>query len=171
MSEAFLVTDEVDESFGTPTNDEAPLVCHEPGCTNPVVKPARGRTPKFCPEHKSGSRSNTTKSKASGKSWPRAVEIETHLSNTITTLGGLTGHFYDATDGELIQEHGPKIIHELVELAKDDKNLQRWLIWLSAPGKYGPLASSVMALAVPLYLNHAVKNAAKRAAMEQEREV
>ena len=148
--------------------DVAPLVCHEPGCTNPVVKPPRGRTPRYCPEHKSGAKaSSNNKSRASGKSWSRATEIETHLKSSIATIGNLTEHFLDATDGALIKEYSPDIIHELVELAKDDKKLQDWLVWLSAPGKYGPLLMATMPLVTGIYFNHAAKAAQKRAAREE----
>lgn len=151
--------------------DIAPLLCHEPGCTNPVTKPARGRTPKFCDEHK-GRRGVTVnnKSRASGKTWARATEIETHLKSSIATIGNLVEHFVDETDGALISEHAPNIIHELVELAKDDKKLQDWLVWLSAPGKYGPLMMATMPLVTGMYLNHAAKAAMKRAERERIRE-
>ena len=162
---------ELDDSPIIPL-DIAPLICQEPGCTNAVNKPPRGRTPKFCDEHKSRPKTanNSNKSKASGKSWTRATEIETHLSNSVLTVGSLTGHFVDETDGELIKQFGPNIVHELVELAKDDKRLQEWLVWLSAPGKYGPLVASISALIVPIYLNHAAKAALARAARQQAAE-
>lgn len=148
--------------------DIAPLMCHEPGCTNSVVKPPRGRTPRYCPEHKSGARvSANNKSRASGKTWTRATEIETHLKSSIATIGNLTEHFLDATDGQLIKEYSPDIIHELVELAKDDKKLQDWLVWLSAPGKYGPLIMATMPLVTGIYFNHAAKAAVRRAAREE----
>lgn len=138
--------------------DTSPLVCAEPGCTNPIVKPARGRTPTRCEEHKNRKAAGANKSKASGKSWPKATEVESHLTNSLKTIGSLSAHFMaDPFYGEHLAEAGPAVVAELVELAKDDRTLQRWLTFLAAPGKYGPLTSSILALVSPMILHASVK--------------
>lgn len=137
------------------STDAAPLRCKQPGCGTAVRKPARGRTPDYCEDHKrSANRSNKG---AGGKSWPRATEIENHLTETVIALGKVTA-LMNPFDGEHIQSHGPKVVHELVELAKDDKTLQRYLIWLASPGKYGPLIMATGGLVGPIALNHGAMN-------------
>lgn len=141
------------EPVTTAEQDTAPLVCQFDGCTNGVTKPARGATPKFCPEHKGARRPSGGKSPVSNKSWPRAKEIETILNQT---LGYLTipVAFVNAEDAGILGARGPKVIHELVELAKDDKNLQHALVMIATPGKYGPITAAVLGLVVPILANH-----------------
>lgn len=133
--------------------DENPLMCEVPGCTNAIVKPARGRTPSKCPEHKKQKTAAGTKSPVSGKSWSRAVEIENLLTNYVIGIGTAT-KFVNKVDGEIIVEGGPKIVHELVDLAKSDTNLQKYLIWFATPGKYAPLIGAVGGVAIPIMANH-----------------
>lgn len=139
-------------------DDEKPLVCGVPGCTDAVVKPARGPAPKYCPKHKrTGVRPNN-KSAASGKSWPKATEIESHLVETLQTSLKITTLFpVDPFYAEHTAEAAPKVIHELVELAKDDRKLQAWLTTLAAPGKYGPLSMAVFGLVGPMFVYAAAK--------------
>lgn len=141
----------------TGENDIAPLRCQQSGCTEPVTKPARGRTPKYCEDHKRGSgtpRPNN-KSSLSGKSWPKATEIETLLNKYVVGLSfGIT--FVNPVDGTIILEKAPDVVHELVELAKDDIQLRKYLEWLAAPGKYTPLTMACTALIFPILENHGV---------------
>lgn len=132
------------------SKDQAPLRCGAPGCTNAVVKPARGRTPKFCPEHKP---TNSNRSQTSGRSWVRATEIENLLTQYVGGLAmGIT--LLNKVDGSIIAEGGPAIVHELVELAKTDKQLRKYLEWLATPGKYAPLTIAVLGVAIPMLANH-----------------
>lgn len=146
--------EELDLTAPQTPEDTPPNRCKEPGCTNGVIKPARGRTPEYCPEHKAGAnRGASNKSKASGKSWPKAAEVEKHLTDSLVLMGkGVS--FLNEVDGTIIQMQGPAVIHELVELAKDDKTLQRYLLWLASPGKYGPLLMATSGLLLPILANH-----------------
>jgi hypothetical protein len=131
--------------------DKAPLRCQVNGCTTAVTKPARGRTPKFCENHKN--QGNGSRSSTSGKSWTRAVEIETLLTQYVIGVG--TGiRLLNAADGLVIVEGGPAIIHELVELAKTDTKIRKYLEWLAAPGKYAPITLALMGVALPIMANH-----------------
>ena len=165
---AFPVEDEAIIEAESAADDVAPLRCQHPGCTNAVIKPARGRTPKYCDEHK-GSRPNagSNRSKASGKTWAKATEVETHLTKYTTlialALGGAAFSMADehlsatlAADASIVAKQAPPVVHELVELAKDDKNLQRVLETLAAPSKYSGLTMAVIGLVVPLLGNHGV---------------
>lgn len=130
-------------------DDKAPLRCQEPGCTNAVTKPARGRTPKFCDEHKPASKAGT---RSSG-SWPKANETEISLNRIIGGIGaGLS--LFNEVDGSVIATGGPSVVHELVELAKSDKTLRKYLEWIAAPGKYGPLTMALMGVIFPIAMNH-----------------
>lgn len=132
--------------------DKAPAACAEPGCTNALVKPARGRMPKYCTEHK-GARGTSSRSATSGKSWSDAREVETLLTNYVIGIG--TGvKFLNEVDGTVIVMSGPAVVHELVELAKSDKNLQKYLTWFATPGKYGPLLLALGGVAIPILANH-----------------
>jgi len=144
---------DVDPEFLSASADAAPNRCGQDGCTNGVVKPARGRPSKFCPEHKTPDARTSSRSKASGKSWPKAAEVEKHLTDSLI-LAGKGVSFLNEFDGVILQTNGPAVIHELVELAKDDKTLQRYLTWLASPGKYGPLSMAVGALILPILANH-----------------
>lgn len=157
MSDTALASFELKDNDIAPAiksreGDSAPLLCQHPGCTNAVTKPARGRTPKFCDEHKarpaSGNRSST-----SGKTWTRATEIENILTQYVTGLGvGLS--LLNPLDGSVIAQGGPAVVHELVELAKTDKNIRKYLEWLATPGKYAPLTMAVMGVTLPILANH-----------------
>lgn len=157
MSTAIALPPELLEDLKEPATsadqDTAPLVCQFDGCTNGVTKPARGATPKFCPEHKGARRPSGSKSSVSNKSWPRAKEIETILNQTLG-YATIPVAFFNVDDAEIIGAKGPKVIHELVELAKDDKNLQNALVMIATPGKYGPITAAVLGLVVPILANH-----------------
>ena len=148
----------IDANFGTATNDDAPLRCNHPGCTNAVVKPARGRTPKYCPEHKSGnSRSNSGAAKSvgnSGKRWNRATEIETILITYVEGIGtGMQFLPALADDGKIIEMQMPDVVRELVKLAHDDSRIRKYLEYLATPGKYAPLTLACMSVIIPILAN------------------
>jgi hypothetical protein len=134
------------------SEDKAPLACEYTGCTNAIIKPARGRVPKFCPDHKNNKGTNS-RSATSGKSWSEAREVESLLTNYVIGIG--TGvKFLNETDGTIIVLSGPAVVHELVELAKSDKNLQKYLTWFATPGKYGPLLLALGGVVIPILANH-----------------
>ena len=145
-------------------SDSEPLRCTEPGCTNAIEYSGRGRKPTKCPEHKrsgnSGTRANN-KSAASGKSWARATEVKTHLDGYVAPINlallGLAQFTQNAAfiaDGAVIAKQLPAVNTELVELAKDDKDLQKVLESIALPTKYAPLMLSLFGLAVPILANH-----------------
>jgi len=144
---------DVDPDLLGASADAAPNRCGQDGCTNGVTKPARGRSPKYCDDHKATDARTTSRSKASGKSWPKAAEVEKHLTDSLV-LAGKGISFLNEVDGFILQTNGPAVIHELVELAKDDKTLQKYLLWIASPGKYGPLAMACSALIIPILANH-----------------
>jgi hypothetical protein len=141
--------------------DTAPARCAYQGCTNGLVKPAggRGRPPKFCDEHKGGKGSPTQekfasgKSSLSGKSWPKAAEVETLLTTYVNGLG-IALSFVHEKDGQVIVAGGPDVVHELVELAKDERELRKYLEWLTTPGKYAPLILALGGVIIPILSNH-----------------
>ena len=141
--------------------DAGPNRCQADGCDNSVPKPARGRPPKYCLEHKSGAKPagaasegfNSSKSALSGKSWPKAAEVETLLKKYVETLGiGLS--FVHEKDGKVIIEGGPDVVTALVELAKDERQLRKYLEWLTTPGKYAPLTLALAGIVIPIMSNH-----------------
>lgn len=141
--------------------DASPNRCQFDGCDNSVPKPARGRPPKFCTDHKAGkapagkpeSEFNTAKSALSGKSWPKAAEVETLLKKYVETIGiGIS--FVHEKDGKVIIEGGPDVVTALVDLAKDERQLRKYLEWLTTPGKYAPLTLAVAGIVIPIMSNH-----------------
>ena len=96
---------------------------------------------------------NKPKSDVSGKSWARAGEIETILTNYIVGIGSVVS-FANQVDGETLVSNGPKLVHELVELAKTDRQYRQYLEWLAAPGKYAPLTGAIIGVAFPIMANH-----------------
>lgn len=134
-------------------SDSSPLRCQLPGCTSEVTKPARGRTPKFCDDHKGSKPGTGTTKGISGKSWPRATEIENLLTNYVVGLS-FTVMLFNAEDAVIIREKAPAVVHELVVLAIDDRNLRRYLEWLATPGKYAPLTMACFSLIFPILQNH-----------------
>lgn len=141
--------------FINPSADVEPLLCAEPGCLNEVIKPARGRTPKYCPEHKAGTHSATGGStrRAGNRGWAKAGEVEAGLTQLVEWTGLGVG-FLNREDGTIIQKGGPDLVHALVELAKDDRELRKYLEWIAAPGKYGPLTMAALAIVIPILANH-----------------
>jgi hypothetical protein len=140
--------------------DAGPNRCQFDGCDSSVPKPARGRPPKFCTDHKGGkaagapeSAFTTSKSALSGKSWPKAAEVETLLKKYVETIGiGIS--FVHEKDGKVIIEGGPDVVSALVELAKDERQLRKYLEWLTTPGKYAPLTLALAGVAIPIMANH-----------------
>lgn len=150
MSNAFTLDEkDIPPSILTAVDTE-PGRCQHPGCTNSVTKPARGRTPKLCDEHKSAASSGTGNRKPT---WARAGEIEVILTTYVTGLGkGLM--LLNEVDGSVIASGGPAVVHELVELAKTDKGIRKYLEWVATPGKYAPLTLAVFAVVFPILGNH-----------------
>lgn len=158
MSETVTVESfELNESDIAPdisaSKDQAPgKLCEKLACSNTVTKPARGRTPKFCDEHKQVG-GGSSRSATSGKSWGAAKEVESLLLDYVGFVStGLM--FVNKEDAIIVSERAPKVVTELVELAKTDKYLQRYLMWIATPGKYGPLTIAVGSLVLPLMANH-----------------
>jgi len=137
--------------------DYAPLRCGEPGCTNGVTKPARGRAPKYCDEHRKTATRKPGSPPAARNYWPRANEIEPILQNYVRYLGTGIKVAVNTVDGDIIIVGGPNIVHELCELARTDKrldNLRTWLERAATPGKYGPLMFAVASVTLPIMANH-----------------
>ena len=146
--------DDFDKLAAQSDGDTLPLMCAEPGCTNGIDKPARGRPAKFCPEHKPTRNVNASaRSKARG-GWAKAVEVENAL--ILLTQAAAAGLMFTAlrADGKTLELTGPQIVHELVELAKNDKKMQVYLERITAPGKYAPLVWAVLPLCMGIAANH-----------------
>jgi hypothetical protein len=133
-------------------HDEPVLICAYDGCTNPIVKPARGRTPKFCDEHKPSRASTTAKSR--GRAWSGAEEVEKQLNLYVYAIAGGMQFTVLANDGRAISKTGPALVHEVVELARTDKKLRDVLVKITAPGKYAPVGIAALALVVSVAANH-----------------
>ena len=134
------------------TADTAPIMCNEPGCMNSIDKPARGRTPKFCVEHKPSTR--TPQARSTNRGWAKAGDVERAL--LFLVQGAAAGLQFTAlsADGKTLELTGPQIVREIVELAKVDKKLQTLLERLTAPGKYAPLIWAVIPLCLGVAANH-----------------
>lgn len=128
--------------------DEEPLRCSVEGCTNAVIKPARGRTPKNCDEHR-----NTKPGTGPKKSWAKATQVEAALNKYVDGLS-LVVSLVNPVDGTIIAKGTPAVVHEIIELARVDPKLRKTLEAISAPGKYGPLMLALGSLALPLMVNH-----------------
>ena len=134
-------------------SDTPPLMCAEPGCLTAIEKPARGRPPKYCPDHKAIRIGAPSRAKGRS-SWTKAVEVENAL--ILLTQAVAAGLKFTAlnADGVTLELTGPQIVHELVELAKGDKKLQAMLERITAPGKYAPLVWAVLPLCLGIAANH-----------------
>lgn len=141
-----------DLSVGTNTEH----LCGKPGCPNEVTKPAKGPYSKYCDEHRGtraargtgGNRTSYTR-----KSWGRAGDVEKSLTTYVQLLGGAVT-FVDAKDGTAVTKYGPAVVHEIVELAREDMRIRKYLELLSTPGKYGPLVFALASMALPILANH-----------------
>lgn len=161
MADTFVLnSSEADKAPGlniskTAGKDVKPVICSHPGCTNEVKRAPTGRPAKFCDEHRGGrAKQSPNKSALTGKTWAEAAEVEAILTQFATTIAGAVT-LVNAADGSIIATGGPKVVHELVELAKDDTSLRKYLTSLTAPGKYGPLIMTTMfSLVLPLMANH-----------------
>lgn len=138
---------------GDDTASATPL-CAEPGCLNHVIKPARGRTPKYCPEHQS-QRSSSTPKQTSGGRWSKADSVRSSLNTLVNGAGlGLQAFPALAADGQTLILTSPQIIDALIQLGREDKRVRLWLERLAAPGKYGPLVMASLPLLVGILANH-----------------
>lgn len=150
-----------DDFFALGDADTAPdgltdsaKICGKPSCATPVTKPARGRTPKFCDEHKA-TRGVPDAPKKSAGSWAAANAVENAL-NQMFSYAGMGLQFVNPRDGEIVATGGPAVSAALVELARSDKKLRGWLEMLAAPGKYGGLTMAVAGIVIPVLVNHGV---------------
>jgi hypothetical protein len=141
-----------------PDNGTSTPVCAKPNCFEHVTKPARGRTPKFCDEHKAtgpGSKPGAEMPKKSAGSWAQANAVENALNQLFSYAGmGLT--LVNPADANAVITGGPAVSAALVELARSDKKLRGYLEMLAAPGKYGALAMAVLGIVIPILVNHGV---------------
>lgn len=149
--------------------DRVPDRCQFPGCQNPTRQPgARGRAPKFCPEHK-GSTTPGTSKRSSKKGWAEAPDVENTLTTGALALGNALQKFAPGTafqlDGIVITNKSPNLVHELVELGRTKPAIRRVLTYLAAPGEYGPLIFAAGSVALPILLNHGVIDVSKLAAL------
>lgn len=129
-------------------DDASPLRCQWDGCQNTVTKPARGRTPKFCDEHR-----NVPKEKRAGSRWAYADKCEEVLTQYLSYISlGVT--LVNPVDGKIIAEGAPAVAHELVELGRQDKQWRQYLERITKPGKYGGLTVAVAMIVIPVMANH-----------------
>lgn len=137
--------------------DETPRLCGEPGCTNEVVKGARGPAPKFCPEHKPATRAKSATA-TNRRGWANGANVEKNLVASVEVMAGALLFLPHGSplylDGSALYASGPKIVHELVVLAEEDKRLRATLEKLAAPGKFGPLVLACGSLILTVTANH-----------------
>lgn len=88
--------------------------------------------------------------------WGKATVTEKNLLEGVEFLTGglmlLPGTL--GKDGELLYERLPAVIHELVELGKEDRRLRVFLERLAMPGKYGPLLAATFPIVLGILVNH-----------------
>jgi hypothetical protein len=130
----------------------------EPGADG-TPKPKRGRPPK-------DPNAAPTVRKPRNP-WPGAEETERQLTTLVEGAAFLVG-MANAFDGETLAKGGPAIVHELVELAKTDKTLRKYLEISATPGKYGPLTIACISVALPIVINHNLIPLPKSARSTQE---
>lgn len=147
--EMTLVPDAIDDDAPSRDTDNPPIRCQMEGCTNAVTKPARGRTPKYCDEH----RNQTKSTKGRSASWANANAVEKALAGYLNGLG-MAVSFVNPDDGKVIASGAEPIAHEIVEIARNDKKLRAKLEMITAPGKYGKLALAVAPVIIGLMANH-----------------
>ncbi len=150
---ALLTNVDLDDAapFKPLSDDAEPLMCQFSGCENTVKKPARGKTPIYCPEHRGNTAS--TRTRTAGKAWPKSEQVKELLHTYVNGIAFGVGVF-DQTDRLIIETKGPAVVDELVELAKTDKTLRKYLEWIATPGKYAPLTVAVGSLLLPIAINH-----------------
>ena len=129
-------------------NDTAPLRCQFDGCQNAVTKPARGRTPKFCDEHR-----GTVNKGAKSPGWAKASQVEQVLCKYFDAVG-MAISLVNPADGRVIAKGSDAVAHEIVELARSDTKLRKYLEKLTAPGKYGPLMLACAPIIFGIAANH-----------------
>lgn len=148
MTDVFDITSDMD--VAPTSSDTSPLRCQYDGCTNSVTKPARGRTPKFCDEHKVTAKTSSGRSSAK---WARADEIEKTLAKYLDMLAmGIM--LVNPDDGRVIASGSDAVARELVELGRVDKTWRKWLERIAAPGKYGGLTAAMLPIIIGLMANH-----------------
>lgn len=123
-----------------------------------------GDAVKDSPENDSEPRRNARSGKPTGRrakpqqrrtQWAAAADVEKALTESIQFLaGGAMLVPALEPDASLLYDHGPNIVHELVELGRSDKRLRVFLERLAAPGKYGPLAVAIFPLVLGIATNH-----------------
>lgn len=144
-----VIENDVDDA----ESDTPPLRCQHDGCTNTMDKPARGRPPKYCPEHKATASKSPGSKGTRATAWANAAVVEAALTKYLAGIG-LVVSFVNPLDGECIASGAEAVAHELVELGRADKNLRKRLEFIATPGKYGPLVMSLTPIVIPIMANH-----------------
>lgn len=137
-----------------PDSDTPPgrAQCQMPGCENTVTKPARGRSPKYCDEHRGTRSAGSSETKL--PNWPNAATVEDALKRYFSTLS-FTITLVNPEDGRIIAEGGDAVAVALVNLGRKDKQWRKWLERAAAPGKYGELIVALgFGIVVPVMANH-----------------
>lgn len=140
-------------------DDKAPKRCAEPGCNNPTGETPTGRRAKYCDEHKDAKNrsGNAPKNPSLGRkkrsTWAQKEAVRASLNQLVMFAGaGIT--VINAIDGQTVMMGGPALVNALVDLAEEDKQIRKYLDFLSGPGKYGPLLLATLGIVVPILANH-----------------
>lgn len=155
------VFDNTEQAAASARRDKPPRFCKFEGCTNELTQRRNGSYPVYCETHRpaggrpAGSSTGTPKNNT-GK-WTRGERLETSLGEMWDLLVvGASLFPPTAIDAPVLDTYGPRIIHELVMLARDDAKLLAQLEKLATPGKYGPLTIAVGSMVFAIAANHGI---------------
>lgn len=137
-----------------PPDRNAGAICQFPGCDIPVTKPARGRSPKFCDEHRGTKSGSGAASGSSLPNWSKAPTVQAALEKYFNGLA-FAIQLVNPEDGRIIASGSADVATALVNLGRQDKQWRKWLEKASAPGKYGELMLALgFGIVVPIMANH-----------------
>lgn len=122
-------------------------------CGTELTYGGRGRKPKRCAEHKSGSRSSgKTVTSGTGK-WQQP------LADALTSqfaMIGLAVYPINAFDGQCILQGAPQLSSSLIGVAETNPKVRDALQKFVTAGAWAGVAAAAAAIAIPILQNHNV---------------
>jgi hypothetical protein len=152
MSDQVTIIDDA----GITSTDDARFACEV--CGTPLNYGGRGRYPRFCDEHKSGSKSSDGTPRKASRGTAQITQSVQQLyemaGQGLTLIGGFTGDEALKLDGVIIDDRAPILAGEWAKLAETDPKVREALKKLTTGSAYGGVIVTHLLLVFALAQNH-----------------
>lgn len=156
----FSATEALESEPPPPMPDPDTAFCQTPGCHNPTVEYAgKGPRPKYCLEHKKGSKSTGTKraKRTTGTDYTKGLtELLMVPAGVLGLVGSQTKRLDLIADAVVIEQSAPNIASAVSDLANERPEIAAVLDRILKAGPYGALLTAVVPMTVQILVNHKI---------------